>query len=56
MSDPSSPSSKDRGDPQDLESGNQPHYSKFHLPSDSYLNTRFHLVSGKGGVGKSTVS
>jgi hypothetical protein len=26
------------------------------LPPSAYLDTRFHLVSGKGGVGKSTVS
>lgn len=30
--------------------------SLFSLPAERFLQTRFHLVSGKGGVGKSSVS
>ena len=55
MSDHVSSSSIDRGNSY-TEQDTQVNHSGFNLPDHSYLNTRFHLVSGKGGVGKSTVS
>lgn len=56
MNNDSSLHSKDQEEFRDLDSQERVPQSGFNLPSDSYLNTRFHLVSGKGGVGKSTVS